>query len=245
MYTSLAYVYDELMKDIDYAEWAKYIEQIFKENKIKPSLIADLGCGTGSFCIAMAEKGYDMIGIDISSDMLSCAKEKSTIKSLDILFVNQDMVEFELYGTVDVITCLVDSINYITEKKDVKRLFNLVHNYLNPGGIFIFDINTKYKFEEILDNNVFYSVDDDISYIWENNYDINTQICQFDLTLFVREKDKYKRYDEIHYERAYSTEELKSFIEEANLRVEAVYNCLEFLPPKEESERIFFVCKKL
>jgi len=112
------------MYDVNYKKWADYIEEIFKINGVKPSLIADLGCGTGSFCIEMDKRGYDMIGIDLSPDMLDCAKKKS--EGRDILYLNQDMSNFELYGTVDAIVCLMDSINYLLYVKDVKRLVKLV-----------------------------------------------------------------------------------------------------------------------
>ncbi|HHW30719.1 MAG TPA: class I SAM-dependent methyltransferase [Clostridiaceae bacterium] len=245
IYTSLAYVYDKLMSDVDYTKWADYIEKIFEKNDYKPSLIADLGCGTGSFCIEMAERNYEMIGIDISYDMLSCAKNKSLEKNLDILFINQDISNFELHGTVDAFTCLLDSLNYITRKNDVRRLFRLVYNYLNPGGLFIFDINTRYKFEKILGNNVFYSVDNEVTYIWENKYNKKKQICQFDITLFIKEDDKYRRYDEIHYERAYSEDELRKLAEQSGLKVLNIYDAMKFTHPDNKSERIFFVCKKL
>jgi 2-polyprenyl-3-methyl-5-hydroxy-6-metoxy-1,4-benzoquinol methylase len=143
------------MKDIDYSQWADYIEQIFRRNGVSPSLAADLGCGTGSFCMEMAKRGYEMIGIDLSAEMLSCARQKALEAGADILYLNQDMTEFELYGTVDAITCLMDSVNYVTYKSDLKRLFRLVNNYLNPGGLFVFDINSPYKIENILGTNVF------------------------------------------------------------------------------------------
>jgi SAM-dependent methyltransferase len=191
----------------------------------------------------MASRGFDMIGIDLSSDMLCRAKEKTMEAGLDILYLNQDMAEFELYGTVDAIVCLMDSINYITETDDLRDLFKLVKNYLNPGGLFIFDINSKYKFEEVLNDSVFYSVEDDISYIWENRYDSETGLCEFDLTFFTKEGNAYKRWDELHVERAYSVEELKEMLEESGLLLLKTYQNLELVQQDDRSERIFFVCK--
>jgi len=243
-YTSFAYIYDKLMYDIDYSNWADYIEEIFSINKKDVSLLLDLGCGTGSFCVEMAKRGYDMIGVDISPDMLSCAREKAESNGVDILFLNQDMTGFELYGTVDAAVCLMDSINYITGKRDLKRMFKLVKNYLNPDGLFIFDINSVYKFENILSDNVYYDVGDDIAYIWQNSYDKKRRICEFDLTFFVREKDCYRRYDEVHKERAYSIDEMKNLIEASGMKLLKTYADLSFSPPGEKSERIFFVCQK-
>jgi len=232
------------MEDVDYKKWADYIEEIFKNNSLKPELVLDLGCGTGSFTIEMARRGYNMIGLDISTDMLSCASEKARNEGLEILFLNQDMSCFELYGTVDTIVSLMDSINYITDKRDLRRLFKLVVNYLNPGGLFIFDINSRYKFERILDNNVFYSVDDEVTYIWQNKYNRKNKICEFDLTFFIKNGKAYQRYDELHYERSYSIDELKEIISASGLKLKGIYNCLTFRPPSEKSERIFFVCRK-
>lgn len=244
MYNSFAYIYDKLMYDVDYEQWADYIEKILKKNGIDKGLILDLGCGTGSFTINMAKRSYDMIGIDISADMLSCAKSKSIEEGLDILFLNQDMTEFELYGTVDAVISLMDSINYITDKNQIKKVFKLVKNYLNPGGVFIFDINTSYKLREVVGNNVFYDLGDDISYIWRNSYDRKRAICEFDLTFFVKEGECYKRFDEIHHERAYSIDEIKVLVENSGLTVLNIYDALNFKPPFAESERVFFVCRK-
>jgi SAM-dependent methyltransferase len=235
------------MFDINYPEWVDYIETIFKNYDIQPELIADLGCGTGSFCLEMAGRGYNMIGIDISTEMLSRAMlklESQGVEREKVLFLNQDMSRFELFGTVDAIVSLLDSINYITDKNDLKRMISLVENYLNPGGLFIFDVNSVYKFEKIFSNNVFYSIDDKITYIWENTYDMKTKLCKFDLTFFICQNEYYKRFDEVHFERAYSIEELSEIVEDSGLELLKVYEGLSFCKPSINSERLFFICKK-
>jgi SAM-dependent methyltransferase len=244
MYSDFAFYYDRLMRDVDYAQWADYIVEIIKRNKPDTELIADLGCGTGTFCLNMAAKGYEVIGIDQSAEMLSCARQKALEAEADVLFLNQDMASFELYGTVDVITCLMDSVNYITYKSDLKRFFKLVENYLNPGGIFIFDINSPYKFENILSSNVFYETDEDVSYIWQNSYDKSKRLCRFDLSFFVKEGELYRRFDEVHYERCYTRKELADMIDFAGLTLKFAYGGFGFRKPFDKCERLFFICTK-
>lgn len=242
IYSNFAYIYDKLMYDIDYSKWADYIEEIFKINNFKPSLVLDLGCGTGNFCIEMARRGYEMIGIDMSLDMLNCAKAKSEEKGLNVLYLNQDMTNFELFGTVDVIVCLMDSLNYILYKKDIKRMFKLVKNYLNPDGIFIFDINTPYKFENVLGENVFYDISDEATYIWQNYYNKKSKVCEFELTFFIKQDEGYKKFDEIHYERSYDSSELKDLISISGLKLLNIYDNLKLSKPSQKSQRNFFVC---
>lgn len=185
-----------------------------------------------------------MIGIDLSAEMLSCARQKSLAADADILFLNQDMTDFELYGTVDAITCLMDSVNYVTYKNDLKRLFRLADNYLNPGGLFVFDVNSPYKFENILSKNVFYETGEQVSYIWQNYYDKTRKLCQFDLTFFVKEGELYRRFDEVHNERAYEMEELSEMLMDAGFEECSVYGEFTFKKPSPKCERLFFVCKK-
>ncbi len=230
--------------DIDYVKWADYVEKIIQKNKVKASMILELGCGTGSFGIEMAKRGYEMICLDLSSDMLDRASEKAAEAGTDILFLNQDMSSFELYGTVDVIVCLLDSFNYLIKPSQAQKMLKLVHNYLNPGGLFIFDVNTEYKFENILCDNLFYEIGDDITYIWENEYDPKSKKARFDLTFFVREGQIYRRFDETHYERAYNHEEITQLIEKSSLQFVAVYNHLTLRKPSETSERSFYICRK-
>lgn len=242
-YSDFAYVYDKLMYDVDYKEWGDFIESIFKMHNLKPFLILDLACGTGSLTIEMAKKGYDMIGVDISPDMLNCAKQKS-LDFENILYLNQDMIEFELYGTVDVIVSLMDSINYILDKRDIKKLLKNVHNYLNVGGLFIFDINTPYKFKNILKDNVFYDVSDETTYIWQNYFDSKTNICEFDLTIFTKENNMYRRIDELHLERCYEIDDLKNMIDESGLKLLNIYDDLKLSKAQPNAQRVFFVCRK-
>lgn len=244
MYGDFAYIYDELINDVSYAAWADYIEKIFLWLNVQPELILDLGCGTGSFCIEMSKRGYEMIGVDSSPDMLSCARNKSLSCNADILFLNQDIINFELYGTVDAIVCLMDSVNYITDKRDLRKLFKLVKNYLNPGGVLIFDINSPYKFEKILDKNTFYEVNEEVSYIWKNNYSKKNKICEFDLTFFVKEGELFRKFDELHYERCYFPDELEKVIVDTGLELVGIFDDLKMNKPKKNSERIFLVCKK-
>lgn len=244
MYRDFAFYYDRLMWDVDYKQWADHIEKILSRNKLQPGLIADLGCGTGSFCLEMGKRGHEMIGIDISAEMLSCARQKALAAGTDILFLNQDMTNFELYGTVDVITCLMDSINYVTYRNDLKRLFRLAANYLNPGGLFIFDVNSPYKFENIFSSNVFYETNEEVSYIWQNSYDRSKKLCRFDLTFFAREGEMYRRFDEVHFERCYTVEELTVLLASTGLEAKSIYGGFSFRKPQKLCERLFFICKK-
>jgi len=244
MYDNFAYIYDRLMNDVDYSNLAGYIESIFRRYDLKPGLVLDLGCGTGSLCIELSKKGYEMIGIDLSLDMLACARQKALECEEDILFLNQDITNFELYGTVGAVVSLMDTINYITNKRSLERTFKLVKNYLDPGGIFIFDINTAYKFENVLADNVFYDIGDDVSYIWKNAYNRKSKICRFDLTFFVREGGLYRKFDEVHSERCYSIDELKEMIAASGLDVLDVFDDKTFNAPKKNSERVFFICRK-
>lgn len=239
-YGDFAYLYDELTGDVEYAKRCDYIEGIFARHKLKPELICDLACGTGSVCVEMAGRGYDMIGVDISTQMLNVASEKS--EGRNILYLNQDICDFELYGTVDAFTCLLDSVNHLTEDGDLEKLFSLVNNYLNPEGIFIFDVNTKYKFEKILSDNIYTYDADDVFYVWENNYEDG--LCDIYINLFKKDTDGYKRTEQAHLERYYSHRELKNLAKKYGFAVEGIYDELTFNKPQKKSQREFWVLKK-
>lgn len=237
MYTDFANIYDRVMRDTPYESWVDYYKAVFQRFCINPSLILDAGCGTGNITIRMAEAGYDMIGLDASVSMLSRAREKNQ----DILFLNMDMTDFELYGTVDAIVSALDCVNYITE--DIDKLFRLVYNYLNPGGLFIFDINSEYKLRHLFGNEPIICDTDDIFYVWEN--EIEGNLCHFSISFFLEEGDgRYGRCDEYQTQRIYTQEELEAAAKRAGLSVLGVYDNLSFQPPQADSERLFFVVGK-
>lgn len=243
MYSDFAYVYDLLMQDVNYSMWADYIETLFSRFGLKsPEIVLDLACGTGSLTLELAKRGYDIIGIDKSEDMLSCAAEKASDAGLSLLWVCQDMRDFELYGTVDAILCTMDSLNYIQNKSDMKRVLGLVKNYLNPNGLFIFDMNTPYKLENVLGNNVFYEIRDDVAYLWRTQYNSDEKKCNFDLTLFVRETEGiYRRIDEEQEQKAWSTEEMRLLLSKSGFEKVEVFDAFTQNPPSDISERYFYV----
>lgn len=219
-YSNFARIYDFFMEDIPYREWADLIISILKKNNIKKGeLIADLGCGTGVLTRLLKDSGYDMIGIDSSPEMLDKALEAEYEKEdkSSILYLNQDMREFELYGTVKAIICSCDSINYLTQKEDILQCMRLVNNYLDPSGLFIFDFVTPDRYKEIADS-IIADNRKEGSFIWENKYFPDTHINECELTLFIQEKDDlYRKSTELHIQRGYSLEEMLELLEKANL----------------------------
>lgn len=243
-YNQFAYIFDALMRDVNYIKWVDYLEEIFKKYGVNPRLVLDLACGTGNITIEGAKRGYEMIGVDISPEMLSVARQKSLDQELDILFLNQDMTSFELYGTVDAIICCMDGVNYITEKKHLIRMFKLVNNYLNNEGIFIFDIRSEYGLASLIGDNTFIEDTEDITYIWENKYDSRKKICDMKLTFFEREGELYNKFYENHRLRAYNLYEIINILESAGLKFVGSFGDFSLKKLGDKSERIFFVAKK-
>ncbi len=242
MYNDFAYIYDKLINDVDYKEWADYYFKIFQRYGLNPKLGLDLGCGTGNLTVELANRGIEMTGVDLSEDMLMVAREKS--EGMDILYLNQDMTEFELYGTVDFIVSSLDCINYITDKRDLLKVMKLANNYLEPGGLFIFDINTCHKLENVIGDNTFILEDDDCFCSWQNEYDKKRRLSDFYLTFFAKDGESYVRFDEHHTERAYDIDEIKALIESSGMRLLKVYHDRSFENPKKNSERVFFVAQE-
>ena len=247
-YSSLSSVYNEL-NSVDYDKLASFIASQIKENEnTKSSLVLDLACGTGKLTFKLREYGYDMTGVDLSEDMLSIAKSYAYKNKIDdVLFLCQDMREFELYGTVDACACTLDSINYLTRLDDVKKCFSLVHNYLIPEGVFIFDINTPYRFENIYGDNSYILENEHALCAWQNEYNKKSKICRFYLSIFQENEDgTYNRYDEIQKEKCYERKQIERLLMECGFEIIGVYGDLDKNVATDTDEKWYFVarCKK-
>lgn len=259
-YNVIAGVYDRINSGVDYEKWADHIETLFdKYLERRPELVLDLASGTGKMSLAMAKRGYDMIGVDASPDMLARASDAVFDAIIDEilpedgkrpLFLCQSMTDFELYGTVGAVLCCLDSLNYLTGDGELNKCFSLVHNYLDPDGLFIFDMNTPYKFENIYGENAYvYDVDleDGGSFcVWQNFYDRETKLCDFLLTVFEEGKDgRYDRYDEDQRERCYSMDEIKSALSESGFELLGVVADTDSTPIAEDTQRWYFTARAI
>ena len=243
-YTGFAAVYDMFMDNVPYEEWNHYLTGLLKEYGISEGIVLELGCGTGKMTRLLAKSGYDMIGVDNSEEMLELARETGGEED-GILYLLQDMREFELYGTVRAVVSICDSMNYILEEEDLLEVFRLVNNYLDPGGIFIFDMNTIYKYRDLLGETTICENREEGSFIWENYYDEEEQINQYDLTLFIKEENNlYRKYEETHFQRAYEVEKVKKLLEKAGMEFVTVYDAFTHEERKENSERIYIIARE-
>lgn len=243
-YTDFADVYDILMDNIPYKQWCEQITAILQRYGIKEDLVLDLGCGTGILTELLAGKGYDMIGVDVSEEMLSRAIEKREESGLPILYLLQDMREFELYGTVKAVVSVCDSLNYLLEKEDVVKTFKLVNNYLDPGGIFIFDFNTVYKYQDVIGDATIAENREECSFIWENYYHEADRINEYEVTFFVKEGELYRRFTETHYQKGYTAQEMITYLEEAGMTFLFMRDADTLLDVTDETERICMVAKE-
>ncbi|MCR4999681.1 MAG: class I SAM-dependent methyltransferase [Lachnospiraceae bacterium] len=242
-YKSFAEVYDLFMDNVPYDDWAQNVYHLLKKQGITDGLIAELGCGTGQMTRRFRDMGFDMIGIDNSIEMLDMARAKESDES--ILYLCQDMREFELYGTVKAVVSICDSMNYITEEEDLLQVFKLANNYLDPGGIFLFDMNTPFKYRELLGDGVFAENRDEGSFIWENEFDAEEGLNYYDLTLYIKEGDTYCRYEEEHVQKAYSQETVERLLQESGLEVLGVLDAETLSEPKEDSERVYYIAREI
>ena len=251
IYDLLAPIYDEINKDISYSLWADFIEKIIKRDYKgdEGELVLDLGCGTGSMTLELARRGYDMTGVDRSVEMLETAREREAGMNnpKPILWLCQDMCDFELYGTVGVVVSCLDCVNHLTDTKSLLKCFDLVHNYLSPDGLFIFDVNGKGKFENVYaDNSYVYETDGSVC-VWQNNYNPRTKICDFYISVFAEGDDgRYDRYDELDKERMYTVKSLKKALVDTGFLPIGFYSDFEFNNATDMDDRIYVVakCKK-
>lgn len=245
-YTGFAEVYDLFMEDVPYEEWGSYLKELLTDYGIRDGLILDLGCGTGILTELLAEAGYDMTGIDLSEEMLEIAAERREASGHDILYLCQDMREFELYGTVRAIVSSCDSMNYILEKEEFLGILSAAaRNYLDYGGLFIFDLNTEYKYRELLGEQTIAENRDEGSFIWENYYDEEEMINEYQLTLFIREDSGYyRKQEETHYQRAYTLDTVQRLVEQSGLELVHIYDAFTHEPARADSERVHVICQR-
>ncbi len=242
MYESFARVYDTFMDEVPYDEWAQFLVRELKKYSVEDGLVLDLCCGTGQITQRLSQAGYDMIGVDRSADMLQIARERKN--DADILYLMQDAREFELYGTVRAVISTCDSMNYITKPEDLVQVFRLVNNYLDPGGLFLFDLNSVWHYETLCADNTFAESRDECSFIWENEYDPASRINEYDLTLFLRrEGGLYERFLETHRERAWSLDEIRKMIKEAGMEYIGAQEAYTGEMVREDTDRIL-VCAR-
>ncbi|MCM1065030.1 MAG: class I SAM-dependent methyltransferase [Eubacterium sp.] len=257
-YQDFAAVYDELMDNVPYGQWCDRLQGLIEKYGVsKPergakdvlaserNLVLDLGCGTGTLTEMMYRRGYDMIGVDVSWEMLSAALEKREKSGDAILYLNQDMRELELYSTVGTVYSVCDSMNYILDEEELFAVFSLVNNYLYPGGIFIFDFNTVYKYEEIIGDTTIAENREECSFIWENFYDPEKEINEYDLTVFTeQENGLFRRFEETHFQRGYRAEQMRSLVERAGMRVLEMADADTGEAVTAKSQRIYIVARE-
>jgi predicted TPR repeat methyltransferase len=242
-FSALAEYYDRFV-GADYEKITQRIHSIIQENQSCASLVCDVGCGSGTVTLNLAKLGYDMIGIDGSQEMLSEAMNKryDLPEGENVLFLCQKLPDFELYGTVDCIISTLDTINYITDENDLDRLFYWFHNYLNPNGLLIFDINTLYKYETILSQNSSIYDEDDVFMTWDSHFD--GALCNHRLTIFTKENNVYFRSDEEQVQRYYSVATIEKLLEKHQLKILSVTDDYSENKPTEETQRLVFTVKK-
>ncbi len=243
-YENLATFYDRLTLDVDYVKWAEYLHKQLETHHIPGNMLLDLACGTGSLTFALADLGYEMIGADISSDMLSQAMEKSyDYSGQKPVFLCQSMDNLDLYGTIDGCVCCLDSVNYITEPKILQTAFERVSLFLMPGGLFLFDIKSPFAFVS-QDGQFSLDESEDFYCVWRTELSENQETCQHLIDLFQKEGKHWIREEEIHQQRIYQPETLVSLLESCGFHHITQYGNLSQHPPHPEEERIFILAEK-
>ena len=262
-YQAFASVYDELMSDVPYDEWAQRIDRDIRKYGVSETsgdrreaaseeeavlaserdLVVDLACGTGVVTRKLFDKGYDVFGVDISSEMLSRAMDSDEERG--IMYLNQDICELDLYSTIGTAVCICDSLNYLLSDEELEAAFAGVSNFLYPGGVFIFDCNTSYKYREAIGESTIAEAGDDVSFIWDNYYDEDENVNEYDLTLFIKREDGlYERAEETHLQRGIEKEDIESLASKSGLEIMLIADSDTDGEVSGETERIYAVLKK-
>ncbi len=243
-YSALAGLYDALTDNVPYREYAAQIERLFRRYRQKPSIVLELACGTGSLTALLAERGYEMIAADISAEMLTLARDKCQGLPVPPVFICQDMCELDLYGTVQAAVCCLDSVNYLPDRRQLKRAFARVSLFLEQGGLFLFDVKTPALFRQMAG---LCSVDEGEGWFsaWRYGWEAKSRLCVHQVDLFFEEEGVYRRRTEEHYQRAYPRAVLEQVLAETGFRLRGVFQGLSLRPAGAEEGRLFFAAQKI
>lgn len=243
-YDSFSRFYDSLTDNVEYKKRADYFCRLLSMCGVNGGILLDLGCGTGSMSIEMAQRGFDVIGVDLSIGMLNEARMKAYESGAQILLLNQSMDELDLYGTVDCAICVLDGINHLSGKEQIKAAFEKVSLFMNPGGAFAFDVNTLYKHKNVLADNVYVYETENVYCVWQNSYNEADSSVDISLDFFEEEDGVYYRSEESFTEKAYELSDISAWLTQAGFEVIGVYDDMTFEKVAPESERAVFLAKK-
>ncbi len=244
-YNRFAYLYDELMNDVPYDKWLQFVNDVFQKYEINQPTILDIGCGTGTLPILLAKQNYSISGVDLSEEMLSVAMAKAEQERVQIPFYQQNMMELEGFNQLDCITIFCDSLNYLNSEDQVLQTFEKVHESLKDQGIFLFDVHSPYKIEEIFGEETFFIDDEELSLVWSCTQGDQPLSVEHDLVFFMKEEnhDSYERFEEYHIQRTFPIETYRALLHQAGFDVKEMIGDFD-LAVEAKTERIFFIATK-
>jgi SAM-dependent methyltransferase len=244
-YNRFAYLYDQLMNDVPYERWVQFLEDVFQKYEMLQPSILDIGCGTGTLPISLAKLNYSISGVDLSEEMLSVAMAKAEIEKVNIPFFQQNMVELEGFDQLDCVTIFCDSLNYLETEDQVKQTFIRVNESLKANGLFLFDVHSPYKIEEIFGEETFFIDDAELSLVWSCTQGEHPLSVEHDLVFFMKEenRDLYERFEEYHNQRTFPINTYKSMLNQTGFEVKEIIADFDETVD-DTSERIFFIAMK-